>query len=158
MYVFKVLHGSIGRPAHEQRITKPLAVDAPRSRAADAYAGRYSRQGGSLAVSSCPEPANEFWFVGAGASVRHDTTLLVDNPRPGSAIVDITVYGPQGRVKAPGLRGITVAGHSSRTFDLTRVAPANGEVAAHVTTSRGLVSVSASELIVARVPWSLAWT
>jgi hypothetical protein len=70
---------------------------------------------------------------------------VVDNPRPGEAVVDIEVLGPRGPVDAPGLRGVTLPGGATRSFDLSKVAGSVGDVAAHVTTSRGLVSVGATD-------------
>lgn len=140
----RALHGSAGTGGLEsERLTEPARLHVSRHEAPDAFAAQVARGGAALAFAGCPEPASEYWFVGTGGSVGHSTKLVVDNPRPGDAVVNIEVLGPRGPVEAPGLQGVTVAGGASRTFDLSRVAPANGELATHVTTSRGLVSVTA---------------
>jgi hypothetical protein len=138
-----VLSGSLDGGLQQRPLERLVRVHVPQEQARGAFAARVATPAPSYAFGSCPEPANEWWFVGAGGSVGHSTTLVVDNPRPGSAVVDIEVLGPRGEVEAPGLRGITLPGNSSRTFDLTKVAPSTGELAAHVTTSQGLVSVTA---------------
>jgi hypothetical protein len=144
----RALYGSVAGPGglRERPVRDDvLRVRVPQDRAPSAFAAQVAEPGGSLAFGPCPEPASESWFVGAGGSVGHGSTLVVDNPRPGAAVVDIEVLGPDGKVEAPGLRGITIAGGSTRTFDLARVAPSTGELAAHVTTSRGLVSVAVTD-------------
>jgi hypothetical protein len=124
---------------------QPVHVEAAAGSAADAYAVRSASASSWLAASACPSPAADWWLVGAGGGITHDTTLEIDNPRPGDALVDVSVLGPRGQVQAPGLQDVRVASGSRVTFDLARYAPAVGDLAVHVTASRGLVSVSAPE-------------
>lgn len=128
---------------------RPLAqlrrIKAPENGAATAFATQVARAGRTFAMGLCPEPRNDWWFVGAGASVRHSSVVTVDNPRAGTAVVNLEVFGPQGEVKAPGLHGITIGGGSSRTFELAELAPANGDLMVHVRADRGLVSVGVSD-------------
>jgi hypothetical protein len=125
---------------------KPLRIVADRSVARGAFAGQQFDSKTSLAWVPCPEPHADWWFVGAGsAAVTHDTALTITNPRPGAAVIDVDVYGPDGQVAAPGLHGITVNGRSSRVIDLAKTAPTAGSVAVSVTASRGLVAVTASD-------------
>lgn len=122
-----------------------VRVVADRSAAPGAYAVQGATARRWLAATACPEPRPTWWFVGAGASDDHDTVLTVANPKQGSAIFDVDVIGPDGPVDAPGLHGLTLATGQTRRLDLTEVAPATGELAVRVRTSRGLVAVGAAE-------------
>lgn len=124
----------------------PLRIVADRTVARGAFAGQQTLAGKSLAWVPCPEPHATWWFSGAGsAAVLHDTVLTVTNPRPGAAVIDIDVYGPQGLVTAPGLHGLTIGGRSTKVVDLAKTAPTSGGVAVSVIASRGLVAVTAAD-------------
>lgn len=141
-------HGSLDSGSAEAvAITdQPLRFDHDQSEALGAFAGQEARAGGAHAWLPCPEPRARWWFVGAGAAtVTHDTVLTVVNPRPGLAVLDVEVFGPDGPVAAPGLRGLTVEPGATRQIDLARVAPAVGELAVSVIATRGLVAISAAD-------------
>ncbi|MFL6160440.1 MAG: DUF5719 family protein [Marmoricola sp.] len=124
----------------------PVTVVADRDVARGSFAAQQATSGKSFAWVPCPEARARWWFLGAGgAAVTHDTVLTLTNPRTGPAVVDIDVYGPEGLVDSPGLKGITIGGGTVRTFDLARTAPAVGNLAVNVTASRGLVAVSAAD-------------
>jgi hypothetical protein len=114
-------------------------------RAAGAFATQVARGEGWLAAVPCPEPRQEWWFVGLGGGQVHRSELLVANPREGDAVVDVEVLGPRGRVDAPGLDGMSVPAGTTRRLDLREVAPSSGDLAVRVTTSRGLVAVVAAD-------------
>ena len=120
-------------------------VVVPPEQADGVFASQVARTGRWLALATCPEARADWWFVGVGASQAHSSTLQIVNPREGDAVIDLDVYGPKGLVEAPGLRGLFVPAGTTRTFDLAAVAPAVGDLAVHVTTSRGLVAVVASD-------------
>lgn len=142
----RMLHGVAGQgPVERGPVREVQRVQVPPGAATRGFAAQVARRGPSLSALTCPEPANEWWFVGAGAAVRHGTTLSIDNPRSGTAVVDVEVIGPDGPVEAPGLRGVTVAGGTTRTVELARAAPSSGEVAVHVVATKGLVGVSAAD-------------
>lgn len=124
---------------------KPFVLDVGRARAETAYAAQQASTRLWSAWLPCPEPRARWWFTGAGASVVHDTKLIVTNPRPGAAIVDLDVFGADGPVDAPGLHGQTIPGGENATFDLARVAPAAGDLAIRVIAKRGLVTVAATD-------------
>jgi hypothetical protein len=124
---------------------RPAHVTAAAGSAADAYAVRSAAGKAWLAAGACPSPAADWWLVGAGGATAHDSTVEVDNQRAGDALIDVTVLGERGQVEAPGLQDIRVASGSRVTLDLARYAPAVGELAVHVTATRGLVTVSAPE-------------
>lgn len=124
----------------------PFVLDADRSEAASAYASEHAAGANWTAWQACPEPQARWWFLGAGgAAVTHDTLVRVTNPRTGAAVVDVDVFGPDGPVAAPALRGLTLGGGRTRTFDLAKLAPAVGELAVRVIARRGLVTAAATD-------------
>lgn len=125
---------------------KPFVVEVDQAQAATAYAGEQAGTTKWAAWQPCPEPQSRWWFTGAGgAAVTHDTVLRVTNPRAGAAVIDVDVFGPNGRVDSPALHGLTLDGGDEQTFDLAKVAPSVGELAVRVLARRGLVSVSATD-------------
>lgn len=120
-------------------------VEAEARGAAGAFATQVARGGGWLAAVPCPEPRQEWWFVGLGGGQAHRSEVLVSNPREGDAVVDVEVLGPRGRVEAPGLDGMFVPAGTTTRLDLREVAPSSGDLAVRVTASRGLVSVVAAD-------------
>lgn len=116
-------------------------IFAPQA-AASGYATQWASGKGWLAARACPTPADDWWFVGAGAGISHRSVLTLDNPRTNDANVTIAVYGPNGRVEAPGLSGLLVPAGQSLRLDLESIAPALGDLTVHVSAIRGLVAAS----------------
>ena len=145
-----------GTPGQGSISSRPLPESSPRPRtlvtpaeaARAAAATQVATSPRWLATTPCVEPRSDWWFVGAGGSGPHASSVLVANPRSGGAVVDIDVYGPKGIVEAPGLRGVIVPPRSTTALELSQVAPATGDLAVHVTTSQGLVSVSTTDALV----------
>ncbi len=140
--------------ARSQKVSSsPLGEEEPRPRkvltqageGVGAFATQVARRGPWLALTPCPEARADWWFVGAGASQTHSSTLSIANPRDGDAVIDVDVYGPKGPVTSPGTRGMFVRHGDTLRLDLAEVAPSNGDLAVHVTASRGLVSVAAAD-------------
>lgn len=125
--------------------SSPRVVEVGAGHASEGYAVQESRAGGVLAASPCPEPRAQWWLTGLGASGPHRSRVLLANPRAADALVDVHVFGPQGPVDVPGLRGLEVRHGESRVLDLSKVAPSRGELAVHVSASRGLVSAVAAD-------------
>ena len=137
-----------GPVVHKDQATldkRPLIVTGSAVVAARTYAVRAAHDQHWFAAGSCPGPRSDAWFVGAGASQGHHATLSITNPLPGSALVDIRVLGPKGQVTAPGLRNINIASRATVKFQLSKVAPAVGDLAVQVRTTRGLVAASAAD-------------
>jgi len=132
-------------PTGSVRVHDPADVVADPAASTGAFAAQQAGSPRWLAAAGCPEPRPTWWFVGAGASDRHDTVLTIANPRPGTAIFDVDVIGADGPVDAPGLHGLTLASGATRTLDLARVAAATGDLAVRVQTSQGLVAAGAAE-------------
>ena len=123
----------------------PLIVTGSAQVAARTYAVRTASDRRWFAAGTCPGPRSDSWFVGVGASQAHHSIVSVTNPLPGGALVDVRVLGPKGMVTAPGLRNLNVASGATVKLDLSRVAPAVGDLAVQIRTTRGLVVASAAD-------------
>lgn len=126
----------------------PVAVSARGALAPGAYAATVTtpagRRGTGLAVTTCQHPAEEWWFSGADTRVGSTSRLVLVNPTPAVAVVDLALYGPRGAVEAPGSRGIPVGANSSAVLDLARFAPGRAALTLRVTTERGRVAAAVS--------------
>jgi hypothetical protein len=116
----------------------PVVLTASGAAAGGFAAGRWSTApGGPLSASDCSGPATDAWYTGLGAGAVHDSVLTLTNPTDGEAVVDVILYGSKGPVEAPTLRGVALQPQSSKSFDLLRTVPMNGDLAAHVSVIRG---------------------
>ena len=120
-------------------------LEATGMAAAGAFASRADSSAGALAVAGCVPPRARWWFVGAGASLDHDSVLSLANVDPGPAVVDVRVLSSDGEVETVGTRGITLGPGESRDIPLAEVAPQRDELAVAVTASRGRVSAAVAD-------------
>lgn len=72
-----------------------------------------------------------------------NTDLLVLNSDPTDASVDLTLYGPEGEITAPGARGIAVTPGGTREVALSVLADVEGPVGVKFNASRGRATVIA---------------
>ncbi|HET7724947.1 MAG TPA: DUF5719 family protein [Propionibacteriaceae bacterium] len=96
-----------------------------------------------LWLASCSAPSVEQAFVGLVSDATHSVSLLVTNPDPTQATVDIALYGPKGRLDTQGSRGLSVLGNSTRQVPLAPLVSGEGTVTAVVTASQGRTSTYA---------------
>ncbi len=96
-----------------------------------------------LWLAACTAPSIEQAFVGLVADATHSVSLLITNPDPTQATVDVAFFGPKGRIITQGSRGLTVLGNSSRQLALTPLVGGEGPVTAVVTASQGRTSTYA---------------
>lgn len=120
-------------------------LEATGMAAAGAFASRADSARGALAVAGCVPPRARWWFVGAGASLDHDSVLSLANVDPGPAVIDVRVLSSDGEVETVGTRGITLGPGESRAIPLAEVAPQRDEVAVAVAATRGRVSAAVTD-------------
>ena len=133
-----------GTFAVRTQVTGPVLVSAPRL---DDFSGttRTAATAGSdggLSMMSCRRPTAAQWFTGVTSSATATAEVVLLNADTQDAAVDIAVYGAEGRVTAPGSRGIIVAGHSRRVVPLGPLFTAEQPVSLHVSTSSGRVAAA----------------
>jgi len=127
------------RPAEVPTRRSPVVVTADGDLAPGLLAGRF---GSPLVAPECRAPAFDEWFTGVGAGAKHSSVLELVNPDAGPAVVDAIAYGRSGPVDAEALRGVAVPGRSVVRIDLAQRVPHSGDLALHLTTSRGRVSAA----------------
>ena len=95
-----------------------------------------------LAISACGAAADDFWFPGVTTAVGSTSRLIVSNPTPAIAVVDLEFFGKGGKVKAVGERGIAVGPLTRQSLDLSTFAPGLDPATLHVSASSGRVAVA----------------
>jgi hypothetical protein len=132
------LLGADARPSVTVDAAGSLAPAASASQRTTLDAG----QRGGLEVAPCLPSADTWWFTGVDTSVGSTSRLVLSNPAPAVAAVDLTFYGPNGIKSAVGARGIPVAPQSRQVLDLARFAPGLDAFAVRVNATRGRVSAA----------------
>jgi Family of unknown function (DUF5719) len=94
-----------------------------------------------LVTGSCVPASSDSWLVGGGTAPGRRGRLLLANPTPAPAVVDVLVAGPSGAVDVPSGRGLVVAPGRVRAVRLDALAPGLGRLAVHVVARRGQVAV-----------------
>lgn len=106
-----------------------------------AFAGTTAARdvGGGLTVAACPEADRSWRFVGAGATAEHASTVVLTNPDPTQAIVDINIVGPDGPLETVGTSGLVIPAGDTVAVDLTDVVAGRNDLAVDVEASQGRV-------------------
>ncbi|WP_395693814.1 DUF5719 family protein [Nocardioides sp.] len=135
----------------------PLAVTGEDETAPGLVAARFGTQ--RPAAATCLPPRPDAWFTGVGSGAGHTSVLELTNPDAGTAVADVLVYGADGLVDAPRLRGVSVPGGSSVQVDLAQVVPRRDELTLEVITARGRIgsTVVDSSDPVGRAPARTDW-
>ena len=111
------------------------------------------------AVSPCANASSSNWYFAQGFTMEGSTEqLVVTNPYPDAAIVDLALATQQG-IRNPGkLSGVVVPGQSIQVLDLVEFARDEPVLAAAVEATRGRVVVARSQHFVGggRLGYSMA--
>jgi len=128
---------------------RSLAVGTADARGAGAvgfYGGVASgKDGGGFGVSACPGVNQDSWFVGAGSGSRHDSTMTLTNLSDSPAIADVSLWGNEGSIEAVDAEGIVLKGFETRRIKLDSLAAGEPELAMHVHSRRGALSVAVQD-------------
>lgn len=98
--------------------------------------------GGGLAIASCAGVVQDAWYLGAGSGQKHFTTITLTNLSDAPAVTDVTMWGENGPVDAVDADGIVLKAFQSKRIPIAALAAGEPELAVHVVTSRGAVSVA----------------
>jgi hypothetical protein len=96
--------------------------------------------GGGLVVGSCPGIVDDAWMLGLGSGGKHFSTLILTNLADSPAAVDISLWGPKGKIDAVGSEGIVVKPFAVRRIRLDELAAGEPLLAMHVHRRRGSLS------------------
>jgi Family of unknown function (DUF5719) len=145
---------SVDDSADSLELTPGGVVTAPRPTSAHVIAGSGSRAAGltaslvvrkPLAGIGCGTPQSDQWFTGLGAGPTHSSQLELVNPDTANAVADVTVFGEQGIIDVPDLRGVAVPPRSRTVFKLAEVLPQRGQLGLRVRVSRGRLGAYVSD-------------
>ncbi|MEA5053381.1 MAG: DUF5719 family protein [Propionicimonas sp.] len=95
-----------------------------------------------LSAAACASPVTEQWFTAVGLNDAAQAAVELTNIDKVDAIVDVAVWGDEGRVNAPGSRGIVVAAGSTRTLPLSVIATSANPVTLQVVSEQGRVAAT----------------
>ncbi|HVN10819.1 MAG TPA: DUF5719 family protein [Kineosporiaceae bacterium] len=129
-----------GNPGRPLRLAAAPAGPDPTSLAAvQATLARGGDRRG-LVAAACPAATADAWLVGSGTAPGRRARLLLANPTPAPAVVDVLVAGPSGPVATPSARGLVVAPGRVRAVQLDALVPGLARLAVHVVARRGRVA------------------
>lgn len=95
--------------------------------------------GRGLSSTACLGPDTSWWFVGSGSTAGRESSLVLVNPESTPAEFDITIFGPEGPLVTPALRGMVLEANARTVVRLTREAPRLPAAAWHVSVRSGRV-------------------
>jgi hypothetical protein len=93
-----------------------------------------------LAGVTCAPSDTDAWFVGSGAVVGQRGRVYLTNIEAAPAVVDLTLYGPDGPIDAPDGRGVTIAPGRQEVRLLDALAPGTERFAVHVHARQGRIA------------------
>lgn len=96
--------------------------------------------GGGLVVGSCSGVVDDAWMLGLGSGNKHFSTVILTNLAASPAAVDLTLWGPEGKIDAVNADGIVIEPFSVRRIRLDELAAGESELAIQVHRRRGSVS------------------
>jgi hypothetical protein len=76
-----------------------------------------------LAAASCQQPSNDFYIVGGSTAAGREALLVLSNPSPIDATVDLKIFTDLGEVSVSGLAGISVPARTTTVLSLASFAP-----------------------------------
>ncbi len=100
-------------------------------------------RGDGLVVGRCPGVVDDAWYAGLGSAQRHLGVLVLTNLSQTPAVLDVTLWSPEGPVDAVGGEGLVVEAGSTRTVRLSDLAAGEDVLGVHVARRRGAVAVAA---------------
>ncbi|HQE32467.1 MAG TPA: DUF5719 family protein [Propionibacteriaceae bacterium] len=95
-----------------------------------------------LWLAPCRAPAGEHWFPGVMSSTSERAAVELTNVDATQAVVDVTILGKDGRVTAPGARGLAVPGNSTRVVYLEPLLTTGDPLGIQVRASEGRIAAT----------------
>jgi hypothetical protein len=105
------------------------------------FAGKAPKSGGGgLVVGACSGVVDDAWLLGLGSGGKHFSTLILTNLAGSSAVVDLDLWGKQGKIDAVDTKGIVIKPFTTRRIRLDALAAGESELALQVHRRRGSLS------------------
>jgi hypothetical protein len=154
--------GSVLATSDNGQDAGPVVARGTGASAPGMAAGQLTRSGvpamRGLLGTACAAPGTDFWFVGSGAVVGQRGRVYLTNPEPAPAVVDVTLYGPDGPIDAPAGRGIAVAAGAQEVTLLDALAPGITVFAVNVHVRSGRISAAVrDQQVVGLTPRGADW-
>lgn len=122
-----------------QLITAPAAPEGGAPLAAVQAQNADEPDQAGLAVASCEESSAVAWVVAGATDTGRTSLLLLANPSRVESSVDVSLFGVEGPIDAPGLTGLSVPANSQRVLSLAGFAPSASALTARVESRGGLI-------------------
>jgi len=131
----------------------PLRLDSVRDGALPALGATQvtlARSGDlrGLSAVSCGVASTDAWLLGGGTQVGRRARLLLANPAPAPAVVDVSALGPDGAVDAPSGEGVVVPAGGQVAVLVDALAPGLAALAVHVVARSGRVTATLHDEVV----------
>ncbi len=99
--------------------------------------------GRGLLGASCVAPGTDFWFPGVSTAGNRQDYVHLTNPDSSQAVVDLELYGENGRLEAPSGESINIPPHSTKPVLLsTLVSKPTINVTLHAAVRSGRIGAS----------------
>lgn len=120
--------------------TEPVRVSAERTGVFGATTAVSAADGSDrgLSLARCVAPQPEYWFTGVGVSVDSGSEVDLVNLDGTRAVVDLTAYGPSGKLAAS--RGLVVDPGAEKKVSLALIQRGDQPISVRVTSSEGRVA------------------
>lgn len=76
-----------------------------------------------LAGAACQNPSSDIWLVGGSTATGRESLLILRNPSPVDATVDLQIFGEEGLLDLPGLSAIAVTAGKTVVLPMAGLAP-----------------------------------
>ena len=93
-----------------------------------------------LLAAPCLRAQSEFWLVGGSTMTGRESLLILNNPTPVDATVDLEIFTENGSSHSAGLSGIAVAAQKSTVVPLAAFVLRSQSIVVHVTSRGGSVT------------------
>jgi hypothetical protein len=93
-----------------------------------------------LANVRCESTSADTWFLGGATTAGIENQLMLVNPYDDDALVDLELFGQNGRIDAPGVEGLVVKGRERKVVNLSDLAPEEKGLAVHVLAREGRIA------------------
>ena len=93
-----------------------------------------------LAGAACQNPSSDIWLVGGSTATGRESLLIIRNPSPVDATVDLEIFGEEGLLELPGLSGISVTAGKNLVLPMAGLAPKAKTFVTHVTSKGGSIA------------------